>query len=270
RGLSAARNFALDNMDPATEYVSFLDSDDWMEPDAVHTLCRAAEEEGADLVSCDYYIIADGKDKRPAFPSDSKVVLTGEERLIRFINRDRLNSMPWNKLYKSALFSDVRLPEDKYFGDSAVVYRLIDLAEKVVLIPDILFDYRIRESSLTFNYSAKRLIDRWDVHLQRYKFLSALVTDEACIRILEGDCLVSIERMWKSWKNFGPEDRRLAKPCLEEMNRFASERRGRVLRERGYKKFHKLICLLAVFKDPRFVVPLLSTAFAVFNFLKKR
>lgn len=30
KGLSAARNYGLDHINPETEYVAFLDSDDWM------------------------------------------------------------------------------------------------------------------------------------------------------------------------------------------------------------------------------------------------
>lgn len=44
KGLSAARNYGLDHINPETEYIAFLDSDDWMEKDAIQKLYDAASK----------------------------------------------------------------------------------------------------------------------------------------------------------------------------------------------------------------------------------
>ena len=46
RGLSCARNLGLDNA--TGEWIGFVDSDDWIEPDMYEVLIRRAEETGAD------------------------------------------------------------------------------------------------------------------------------------------------------------------------------------------------------------------------------
>lgn len=52
RGLSAARNYGLDHINPETEYIAFIDSDDWMEKDAIQKLYNAASKHNADMVAC--------------------------------------------------------------------------------------------------------------------------------------------------------------------------------------------------------------------------
>ena len=53
RGLSAARNLGI--RESNGNYIAFIDSDDWIEPDMYECLLRRAEETGADVVECGVY-----------------------------------------------------------------------------------------------------------------------------------------------------------------------------------------------------------------------
>lgn len=53
-GLSAARNLVLDHA--LGQYIGFVDSDDWIEPDMYEVLIDKAEETGADVVECGIYL----------------------------------------------------------------------------------------------------------------------------------------------------------------------------------------------------------------------
>ena len=50
RGCSCARNLGLD--EAHGEWIAFVDSDDWIEPDMYEVLLEKAEKTGADVVEC--------------------------------------------------------------------------------------------------------------------------------------------------------------------------------------------------------------------------
>ncbi|MBR4749735.1 MAG: glycosyltransferase [Abditibacteriota bacterium] len=252
-GLAAARNQGLCNMDPLTKYVAFLDSDDWLEPDALQRLRDAAEECGADIVACDYYVETP-EGRQPAHPASAKATLTGNEKLRLYLkNRDVLNGLAWNKLYKAELFEGVRYPEDIMKEDDLVTCRLIHMAQRVALLPDALIHYRMRQSSISRNHNARWRTDCWRVVRDKYEELSELISDEECLRLLESDCFTAIFAMWVSLGGFTREERQSAKPALEEMKRFAGERRRKILSSRQYPKAVKRACIAAACDNALFL-----------------
>ena len=117
--IGAGRNTALDAA--KGEYLTFIDDDDWAEPDFLEFLLHLLEEEQADVSICG------ATDK--AF--DEKLVMTAEEALIELMWRKRYNMAFPTKFFRRELMEHLRFPEEGAYDDIALMYRLLAEAGRV-------------------------------------------------------------------------------------------------------------------------------------------
>lgn len=98
-GVSDARNLALDHAQGI--YLQFLDSDDWITPDATSSLVRAAEANTCDLVIADFYRVIGERVSRKG-DIDEDTVLSREEFAAHMMENpaDFYYGVLWNKLYR--------------------------------------------------------------------------------------------------------------------------------------------------------------------------
>ena len=111
-GVSAARNLALDHAQG--EYVQFLDSDDWIVPDATRLLLRAAREKEADLVISDFYRVV-GERVSVKGDIEEDRVLAREEYAQHMMENpaDFYYGVLWNKLYRRSILETHHLRMDE-------------------------------------------------------------------------------------------------------------------------------------------------------------
>ncbi len=117
--IGAGRNTALDAAEG--EYLTFIDDDDWAEPDFLEFLLHLLEEEQADVSICG------ATDK--AF--DEKLVMTAEEALIELMWRKRYNVGFPTKLIRRERMEYLRFPETVKYDDIALMYRLLADSSRV-------------------------------------------------------------------------------------------------------------------------------------------
>lgn len=155
-GLSSARNYGLERC--TGEYIFFIDSDDWIEKNAIELLVSRAEETGADLV-CGSYKEAreDGNVIRNV--TQERKTFNPEEAMYAYLNGTAIHSIVWGKLYRNTMFSGIRFPEGCLHEDEFVTYQLIYAANQIETLPEVLYDYVIRENSITSKkFSKARLV----------------------------------------------------------------------------------------------------------------
>lgn len=147
-GLSSARNAGIQ---AATgEFLSFVDSDDWIEPDTYEVMLSIAEKYQVPLVCAGRYDV-DGKtgERKIGLCPPKEEKLAAEELVGRIFLWDNCDSSACDKLFSRELFREFRFPEGKVSEDVAVMYRIILGAEGAALCPKPLYNYYHRPGSIT-------------------------------------------------------------------------------------------------------------------------
>lgn len=148
-GLSDARNVALDVM--KGEYVTFVDSDDYVAADYVEYLYKLMEEYGVKLSVSRHQEFKDGASVSVEIrtcPVASESV-GQDEGLACMFYQHAFDTTAWGKMYHRSLFSDgIRYPEGWLYEDLPTTYRLMMKCDYIAFGNYRNYFYRIRSTSI--------------------------------------------------------------------------------------------------------------------------
>lgn len=208
KGLPAARNTGLS---VATgEYVFHCDSDDFVELNMLEVLYKKANDAGADIVWCDWFLSFEKNErymKQPSFstPIDAlKAMLSGG-----------MKYNVWNKLVRRSLYvdNDIHFPAGYGMGEDQTMMMLFAYADKVVYVPQAFYHYVklnagsfTRTPSMTHFDALHHNVDR-TIKFIRNKFGNSLDEEIAFLKL---DAkfpflIMSDKSMYNLWLAWYPE-----------------------------------------------------------------
>ena len=151
------------------EYLSFVDSDDYLEPGAYSHMVGLLQTTGADVVQCAYQdVFRDKSEERIKKPGRS--VLNNTEYLSWFTS-DWTCGLLWDKLYRRSVFEGIFFEEGHRIDDEYFTYWGIMNSGKICTDDRIIYNYRKRRSSVMRSPASGEqiLLDRIDYLSKRRK-----------------------------------------------------------------------------------------------------
>ncbi len=217
-GLSDARNVGI--IRSQGDFISFIDSDDWIDSTYVEDLYKAALLNDSEVVVSNY----------KEFHNEQNVYLihffddyyernyNGEELIqqLPFLERKDLSfTTSWGILFSRRLFECISFPKGKNIEDTRTNYRLFAESYHSTYIHKSLYNYRVGLDSISGNINEKLLIDVFECLTERmaiYAMKDWNVTEE------KKNILSNLQMRYQQAKEAGLEDTDIFKRYTEYLN----------------------------------------------------
>ena len=173
-GQSAARNAGMKAA--SGKYIFFLDSDDFIAPDALEKVVSLADAKGADIVVYDYYLF-DAQTGKTGFYRDQKLFsqLNGltfkiqqSPQLLQFVG-------VWDRLFRREFLEahNFQFPEGRLYEDHLFCVETELKAEKIALTDNHIYYWRqnVKGSTTNIEKGSKK-------HREDYIFIQRAIQEE--------------------------------------------------------------------------------------------
>ena len=260
-GLSVARNEGLKLA--SGEFIGFVDSDDWLEPQMVEILLTALQETEADIAVCNYQIeTEESKATQIKTKSPGRKQYTPEEALTKIFKwQGFICNFVWNKLYQRTVISDIVFPAGKLHEDVPWTAAVIGNSKVIVSIDCSLYHYLNRSDSLTRDgqYKLRRLQDEREMNEQRLEYIRHHfpLLENLAVSTLQNFCCREYLAFSLNYRQLDADGE-----IRRNLHRIASQYKPVMVWDRG--NIGKTVARLLFHFCPH----LLSTSYLLFNKLK--
>lgn len=148
-GVSNARNFGIERAQGS--YLMFVDADDFMEKEMVEKMIANIKD--SEMVICGYWEVFKNVNKKHSVIKNENFI-NSENAINRTFERDSYGGYLWNKLFITSIVkenniqfeSNIHMCEDLLFVIKYMIH-----CKKINVIPECLYYYRMRKSSMVWN-----------------------------------------------------------------------------------------------------------------------
>lgn len=198
RGVASARNAGLEKAEG--KYISFVDSDDWIENDFLEKEIAFIEKTGLKMVKCG--ITREYSDRsRVLFVREEDTIISAHEGVSQLSDYARgkienICNAVWGAVYSREIFDTIRFPEGRIYEDVAVSCRLLYSAGRIGILSGGPYYHSDRRNldSIEHTMNMKRFIDYWSAMNGRLNEFSGIFPDLKD-KMVRG-CFQAVRKIW--------------------------------------------------------------------------
>ena len=159
QGLSGARNTGLKKV--TGDYITFIDSDDYVTRDYVSYLYSLLERNGftSQLAICSLMDVYTASGKEVNIGNNKEYTLSGKECIKKMCYQDLVDTCAYAKLGSKDLYKGFTFPVGKLFEDIGSTYKLFEKCKTVECGFFPKYYYNIRKDSITTRSFSKSKLD---------------------------------------------------------------------------------------------------------------
>lgn len=215
KGLSAARNEGIRLAHG--EYLTFVDGDDWIDPEMIGKMVDAVDRNDAQICCCGY--ARDSENQTKSFVPREEC-LSAEAAVGEWLRNRNIKMMAWGKLYARELFTeDMFFPVGRCFEDTAACWKLFVRSRKVAVISEALYHYCIRGESISNSHSKRNIVDRWYAVHTVYQLLGS--QNKEFEKLTVRMCFSCVEYAWHERSKFSKAEQLEMNETYQEMTEFS-------------------------------------------------
>lgn len=167
KGVANARIVGIKESDG--EYIMFFDADDWVDVTMCEKMLRKAQEEGCDVVVCDYNMVRDGI-VQPVVPCYKEPFL--QQLILCSVTGSLCNKLILSSLLKSP---DFIYPTHDFSEDHAYCLQVAINTSRIGYVPEPFYNYRRRTDSLVRNQTPEMIQKRHDDDMENFRLEKAVL-----------------------------------------------------------------------------------------------
>lgn len=149
KGISETRNIGVEIANG--EFILFVDSDDYIEADCIEKAVNKIKETNSDMAIFGYRVFYENNksDKYKLYEIEDRVYTNLE--VLDMIMNYKVKGFAWDKLYKKDLLKKYKFKFEigRYVEDWFPVFKQIYLSNKICFVNDALYNYQIRQNSIS-------------------------------------------------------------------------------------------------------------------------